>query len=48
MLEDIKHNKLKNTGIIAEVLIRKVIQEAIDNKKPIAYHIFKKMNINYE
>ena len=42
MLEDIKHNKLKNTGIIAEVLIRKVIQEAIDNKKPIAYHIFKK------
>lgn len=40
MLEKIKHNKLKNPGIIYEVLVKKMIQQAIDHQKPVAYQIF--------
>jgi hypothetical protein len=42
MLETIKHNKIKNTGIIYEILIRKIIDESVNNRKPIAYGIFTK------
>lgn len=40
MLEKIKHSKIKNTGIIAEILIKKMIEQAVQHKKPIAYNIF--------
>ena len=40
MLEQIKHNKIKNTGIIYEVLVGKMIEQAVYHKKPIAYSIF--------
>lgn len=42
MLETIKHNKIRNTGIIYEILIRKIIDESVNNRKPIAYGIFTK------
>lgn len=40
MLQKIKHNKIKNTGILYEVLVRKIIEQSINNKPPVAYGIF--------
>lgn len=40
MLEKIKHNKIKNTGLIYQILVRKMIQQATNGKKPTAYNIF--------
>ena len=40
MLETIKHSKIKNTGVIYQVLVRKMIQQSLNNKKPKAYQIF--------
>ena len=42
MLEKIKHNKIKNTGIIYQNLVKKMIDQAINHQKPIAYQIFNK------
>ena len=42
MLEKIKHNKIKNTGIIYQILVKKMIDQAINHQKPIAYQIFNK------
>lgn len=41
MLEKIKHSKIKNTGLIYQMLIKKIIEQKIDGKKPVAYNIFK-------
>lgn len=41
MLENIKHNKLKNTGIIYQILVMNMIQQALSDKKNTAYRIFK-------
>ena len=40
MLETIKHNKIKNTGIIYEVLVRKMIQQVLNGQKTKSYQIF--------
>lgn len=40
MLEEIKHNKIKNTGIIYQVLVRKIVQQSINNMPSVAYTIF--------
>lgn len=40
MLEQIKHNKIKNTGIIYQILVKKMIEQAMNHQKPIAYNIF--------
>lgn len=40
MLQKIKHNKLKNTGLIYEALVRKIIDQAVNNKPTVAYGIF--------
>lgn len=41
MLKKIKHNKIKNTGLIYQFLLRKIIEQKIDGKKPTAFQIFK-------
>lgn len=42
MLEKIKHNKIKNTGVIYQVLVKKMIDQTINHQKPIAHQIFNK------
>ncbi len=42
MLKLIKHNKIKNTGIIYQVLVKKMIQQAMHNQFGNAYKIFNK------
>ena len=40
MLELIKHNKIKNTGIIYQILVKRMIQQAIQDKFGCAYKLF--------
>ena len=42
MLETIKHNKIKNTGIIYQVLVRKMIQQSLNGQKSKSHQIFQK------
>lgn len=40
MLERIKHNKIKNTGILYQVLVRKMIQQSLNGQKSRSHQIF--------
>lgn len=40
MLERIKHNKIKNTGILYQILVRKMIQQSINGQKSRSHQIF--------
>ena len=42
MLEKIKHSKIKNTGIIYQVLIKRVVEQALDGQFAQAHKIFNK------
>ncbi len=42
MLEKIKHSKIKNTGIIYQVLIKRIIEQSLDGQFGQAYKIFNK------
>lgn len=48
MLNKIKHNKYKNTGLIFELLIRKLTSDIISNKDSHAVNIIKKYFTNTE
>ncbi len=48
MLKSIKHSKFKNTGILYQVLIRKMIEQASNNENIKSYPIIKQFFGNYK